>query len=169
MAQYFLNSERLGFGHWNEGDLERAWELFGDPRLTRFVGGPFSREQVRARLQGEIAAERTHGVQYWPLFLLSTGEYAGCCGLKVRPEPRCYETGFYLKPAFHGKGYAAEAARAVIGYAFGTLNAEALFAGHHPGNEASGALLGKLGFARIGEEHYPPTGLEHVLYRLDRQ
>ena len=121
---------------------------------------------MRARLLREICSERAHGVQYWPIFLLSTAEYIGCCGLKVRSEPDSYEIGFYLKKPFHGKGYAAEAAREIIRYAFDKLKAESLFAGHHPHNEASRGLLGKLGFAYVRDEYYPPTGLMHPLYRF---
>lgn len=165
--EYFLKSARLGFGHWREEDMELAWGLFGDPEISRHVGGPFSREQVAERLRSEMASQERIGAQYWPLFTLSDGEFVGCCGLKSRPEAGCYETGFYIMKAAHGKGYAKEAALAVIGYAFGEMAARALFAGHNPQNEASRVLLGKLGFVNIGEEFYPPTGLMHPLYRLD--
>ena len=165
--EYFLRSERLGFGYWGEGDDELAWGLFGDPEITKYVGGPFSREQAGARLKAEMASQAKISAQYWPLFTLAGGEFTGCCGLKGRPEPGCYEMGFYIMRSAQGKGYALEAARAVIGYAFGKLGARALFAGHNPRNEASRALLGKLGFVHVGDEFYPPTGLMHPLYRLN--
>jgi len=162
-----MKSARLGFGVWRESDLEPAWELFGDPGISRFVGGPFSREQVAGRIRSEMASQERIGAQYWPLFLLAGGEFTGCSGLKSRPEPGCYELGFYIKRSMHGKGYAAEAARGVIEYAFGKMGAKALFAGHNPRNEASRGLLGKLGFVYIRDEFYPPTGLMHPLYRLN--
>ena len=165
--EYFLKSERLGFGYWDEEDMELAWGLFGDPEVSRYVGGPFSREQVAARVRSEIVSQERIGAQYWPLFTLSGGEFVGCCGLKSRPEPGCYEMGFYLIRGAHGKGYAKEAALRVFGYAFGKMCAKALYAGHNPRNEASRALLGKLGFVQTGEELYPPTGLMHPLYRLE--
>ncbi len=163
---YFLKSERLGFGLWREEDGALAWGLFGDPEIARHVGGPFSREQVKARVRSEMASQERIGAQYWPLFVLSGGEFVGCCGLKSRPEPDCYEMGFYIMRGAHGRGYAKEAALRVIAHAFGVMRARALYAGHNPRNQASRALLGKLGFALIGEEFYPPTGLMHPLYRL---
>jgi RimJ/RimL family protein N-acetyltransferase len=167
--EYFLRSERLGFGVWRESDMELAWELFGDDEITRFVGGPFSQEQVAGRLRSEIASQESITAQYWPLFTLADGKFVGCCGLKSRPEAGCYEIGFYIVSSAHGNGYAKEAARAVISHAFGKMGARALYAGHNPKNEASRLLLGKLGFVQIGEEFYPPTGLMHPLYRLDRK
>ena len=162
-----MKSERIGFSRWSEADQDRIWEVFGDPELTKFVGGPFTREQVRAALAAQIAAQTARGIQYWPLFLVSTGEFMGCCGLKPRQQPEYFELGCYLKKSFQHKGYAAEAARAVIAYGFDTLKARALFVGHHPENQPSRTLAGKLGFTYVRDELYPPTGLKHPLYRLN--
>lgn len=105
-------------------------------------------------------------MQYWPVFLLTSGELVGCCGL--RPHDDAFELGVHLRPAFWGQGYAAEAAGAVIRYAFEVIGADRIFAGHHPQNEASRKLLSRLGFVSIGDEFYAPTGLHHPSYELRR-
>ena len=88
-----------------------------------------------------------YGLQYWPMFLLDSDRHVGCAGLRpYRSEQRVYEFGVHLCRAFWGRGLAREAALAVIAHAFDTLDAEALFAGHHPANHASRQLLLKLGF-----------------------
>lgn len=164
---YFLQSERLGFRHWSPDDLPLAMGLWGDADVTKLIGGPFSEAQVSARLTQEIARQAEHGVQYWPIFLLTSGEHVGCCGLRPYDLSQAiYEIGFHIRKAFWGQGYAFEAAQAVIGYAFGTLGAKGLFAGHNPANEASGKLLKKLGFQYTHDEFYPPTGLNHPSYLL---
>ena len=165
--QYFLRTERLGFRPWSQDDLDLAMGLWGDERVTRPIGGPFSPVQVRERLSREIANQDAHGVQYWPIFLLSTGEHLGCCGLRpYRLEQGIYEIGFHLNFAHWGRGYAAEAARAAMAYAFDELGAAGLFAGHNPANEASRRLLAKLGFRYTHDEYYAPTGLNHPSYML---
>jgi RimJ/RimL family protein N-acetyltransferase len=164
---YFLRSERLGFRLWRDDDLPLAMELWGDPEVTALIGGPFTPEMVRARLTKEIAQWLEYGVQYWPVFLLDGDQHAGCAGLRpYRPEESVYEIGFHLRRAFWDRGLTSEAASAVIDYGFGTLDATALFAGHHPANEASRHLLLKLGFVQTHEELYPPTGLMHPSYLL---
>jgi len=163
----FLQSERLGFRTWSEADIELAIFLWGDPEVTRLIGGPFSRGQVQERLSREIATMQSHGIQYWPIFLLATGAYAGCCGLRpYKSEGGIYEVGVHLRKAFWGQGYAPEAARTATEYAFHTLGVKALFAGHNPGNAASRRVLEKLGFRYTHDEYYPPTGLNHPSYRL---
>lgn len=75
-----MTSTRLGFGEWMRDDTALATGLWGDPEVTRLTGGPFDPAQVLARLAAEISNLSHHGVQYWPLFRLDTGEHVGCCG-----------------------------------------------------------------------------------------
>ncbi|MGB7666049.1 MAG: GNAT family N-acetyltransferase [Candidatus Acidiferrales bacterium] len=169
MPDYFLRSARLGFRCWCADDLRLALALWGDARVTKLIGGPFSDQQVRERLEKEIARMREYRVQYWPIFLLADGQHVGCAGLRpYKPEENILELGFHLRPDFWRQGFAEEAARAVIAYGFETLGAHALFAGHHPANAASRHLLEKLAFRFTHAEFYPPTGLQHPSYLLTR-
>ena len=146
-SSYFLTTARLGFRHWSRADSKLAMLLWGDIEVTRFIGGPFSRVQIRARLAREIASMGEHGIQYWPVFLLAGGAFAGCCGLRpYKPEEGICELGFHFRPQYWGQGFAVEAARAVIRHASESLKAQALFAGHYPDNKASSRVLEKLGF-----------------------
>ncbi len=164
---YFLTTERMGFSHWEEKDLELARLLWGDPQVTKYIcaSGVFSDEDIARRLQTEIQNESRYHVQYWPIFRLDSGELIGCCGLRPHGES-CYELGFHLRPAFWGKGYAVEAATAVIDYTFRKLGATSLFAGHNPKNIPSRKRLLSLGFIYSGDEFYEPTGLYHPSYEL---
>lgn len=167
--KYFLKTARLGFRHWTKDDLPLALAIWGDPAVTRFVGGSFSPEQVAQRFDREIACQKNHNFQYWPIFLLTTDEHVGCAGMRAyKLEENIPSMGYYLRPKFWGQGFATEAGRAVISYAFGTLGASALFAGHHPENAASGKVLAKLRFTFTHKQLYPPTGLDHDCYLLKR-
>jgi RimJ/RimL family protein N-acetyltransferase len=168
-APFFLTTRRLGFRVWTNDDLELALGLWGDPDVARMIraGGPPPRDEIASRLDLEIVSQREHGIQYWPIFLLATGAHVGCAGLRpYRPEVP--EFGVHLHRTYWGQGVAAEAATAVIRYAFETLGAKALFAGHNPANTASRGLLAKLGFRHTHDEFYPPTGLLHPSYLLER-
>jgi ribosomal-protein-alanine N-acetyltransferase len=170
---YFIQTNRLGFRRWHQDDLAIALGLWGDIKVTRFIDarGRLSSAQVQERLEQEIANQREHGLQYWPLFLLESNEHVGCCGLRPYDLPgRVYEIGFHICSEQWRSGYAYEAATAVIEFAFsklnaaGNLNAAGLFAGHNPQNEASRLLLQKLGFRYTHDEYYPATGLNHPSY-----
>ena len=165
---YFLKSARLGFRCWTEEDLPLALALWGDPEVGRFIGGPFTARKVEERLAEHIAMMKSHNMQYWPVFLLTGGEFAGCAGLRpYQLEKQIHELGVHLLPAYWGRGFAKEASQAVIEFAFGVLGAKGLYAGHHPNNAASRALLPKLGFRYTGEEFYPLTGMIEPTYLLE--
>jgi RimJ/RimL family protein N-acetyltransferase len=169
MHTYFMKTERIGFSHWQADDLPLASLLWGDKAVTRLIcaSGVFTKEEISDRLKTEMHNGELFGVEYWPIFDLSSGAFIGCCGLRPSgEEPDSFEIGFHLRPKWWGKGYAKEAATAVISYAFHTLHASSLFAGHHPDNEASRRLLSKLGFRSIGTRYYVPTGLYHPSYVL---
>lgn len=120
------------------------------------------------RLTYEMKCYDDYGYQYWPIFKKTTTNFIGCCG--VHPydlDKRIVELGFHLLESAWGKGYAKEAAEAVINQMRGLNDVDKLFAGHHPGNIASKKLLEKLGFQFVSEEFYEPTGLYHPSYLLE--
>ncbi len=169
LAAYFLRTTRLGFRLWRLDDLPLALGLWGNPEVTRLFDarGRLSDDEVRERLEREMALQAAHGVQYWPIFRLADGAPAGCCGLRpYRPTDGWWEFGVHLRPEFWGQGFASEAGAAVIEFAFRQLRVGGLFAGHHPANERSRQLLQRLGFRYTCDEFYAPTGLQHPSYRL---
>jgi ribosomal-protein-alanine N-acetyltransferase len=192
-----LSSQRIRFYHWNDDSvngipmISYAKQLWGKDSVTHLIGGPFSDQQIEEKFNREIENERRHGVQYWPIFSTeANGEHTvdpvfiGCCGLRpyaglksneVISEAKIlankeviYELGFHLLPEFWGKGYGKETAQTVIKYAFETLKADILFAGHNPANVASKSLLEKIGFQYDHDEFYHGTGLMHPSYYLYR-
>ena len=155
------------FRTWSEHDFELALGLWGDPRVTKYIyaQGELSEDEVRERLDREIANDKKYGVQYWPIFLKSTREHIGCCGLRPYDlVQNIYEIGFQIRAEHWGCGFATEAALEVINYAFKVLSVKGLFAGHNPHNTASQYLLKKIGFRYTHDEYYAPTGLHHPSY-----
>lgn len=171
-AKGFITTRRLYFRTWQADDFDLAMNLWGDPNVTRYIvaNGQMSEDEVSARLFQEIDSQETHGVQYWPCFLISDGNLAGCCG--IRPydlSKKLYEIGFHILSCCWGKGLAVEAAQGVMEYAFEVHDVAGLFAGHHPENIVSRYVLEKIGFHYTHDEFYAPTGLKHSSYILYRE
>jgi len=163
-----ITTSRLLFHQWNPAMLNYAQRLWGNPEVSRYIAthGQFSREQIQERLEQEICNQQQYQLQYWPLFTHDK-HFIGCCGLRPRNlSQQIVEIGCHLLPEFWGLGYAAEAMIAVINYAR-KRGFSKLFAGHNPQNHASQKMLQKLGFCYIGNEFYPPTGLDHPSYELN--
>ena len=138
--KYFLRTKRLGFRYWTQSDFDLASGLWGDIEVTKLIDarGQLSKNEIKERLAQEIATEESFGVQYWPIFLLSNDDHVGCCGLRPYDlSAGIYEIGFHICSKHWRRGFASEAARAVMKYAFDKLKAVGLFAGHHPRNKIS--------------------------------
>ena len=127
---HFMRSERLLFRCWRDTtqDFLLAKELWADKQVTKFIGGPFSDEEVYKRLQDEIdcrpavrfldghskesCSARTL-LQYWPVFSKvesrqsmddtlehqGTTSFIGCCGLRPYFGHRNQELERYGIPA----------------------------------------------------------------------
>lgn len=169
MINYFLKTQRLGLSIWNENDLNKALSLWGNPNVTKFItaSGRMSQDEIYQRLSKEIETYNTYKVQYWPVYVLDTNEFAGCCGLRpYNLDNNIYEIGIHLKEEFWGQGFAKEICTEVIRYSFDELKVSALFAGHNPNNLKSPKLLKSIGFTYTHDEYYEPTGLNHPSYIL---
>jgi RimJ/RimL family protein N-acetyltransferase len=95
----------------------------------------------------------------------------GACGVGSI-DGRDPEIGYWLGVPFWGKGYATEAARAVINHAFSTLRYDMLRAGARVSNPASRRVLEKCGFEWTGVALVRPRAVRsHVpadRFRLER-
>ena len=164
------STERLILRTWDEADFDFAHHLWSDPEVMAFIDvrGGLSKEQVHDKLKAEIDCQEKNDIQYWPIFEKETGDFVGCCGLKPwKHSPRTGpELGFHLVKAKWGRGYANEAARGVIEYAFRVKRFEQLMVGHHPDNIPSKNILISLGFQFVENVFFKPTGLLHPSYEL---
>lgn len=75
------------------------------------------------------------------------GLFMGMIGLHTEDD---YEFGYWLGKAFWGRGYATEAARRLVNFAFVELHCESVHAGWFYDNPASGHVLAKLGARHDG-------------------
>ncbi len=119
--------------------------------------GPLARNKAPkyAEAEIELAAYRRHFHRWMVALREAKGETLGWVELaKFRgvfdPDEEYMgddiNLGFQFAKAYWGHGYAAEAARAVLAYAFGTLNLHRVVAYAHKDNARSVRLLEKLGF-----------------------
>ena len=162
-----LPSARLTFRSWTDEDLALAEALWCDPEVTYYFGGAMTREQAQDRLHAERERENRHGMQYWPMFLRETGEFAGCAGLRPwQMDPGTIEAGVHLMRSAWGLRLGEEALRAVLAYGFDTLRLPAIVAGHGMGHDNSQKLLERVGFEYTHNIMWGPKAIEVRMYAI---
>jgi RimJ/RimL family protein N-acetyltransferase len=109
-----------------------------------------------ARVRGAPPSPWTHG---FALVERATGAVVGSCGYKGPPGPDgAVEIAYGLEPAHQGRGYAREAAAALVAFALDAGHARSVRAHTRPENGASARVLAACGFARVGEVVDPEDG-----------
>jgi len=125
------------------------------PEVSRWLASwpsPLDEGAAAARLrQLREVADKGHGL---PLAIerLHGGTMIGLVMImRSRTDARRGGLGYWLGEPFHRQGYMLEAARAAVAHAFARLNLDAIEAGAQPANEASLAIMRRLGMRPIGE------------------
>jgi RimJ/RimL family protein N-acetyltransferase len=120
-----------------------------------FVSPDVSAEYV-ARVQTATAADPwRHG---YAVMLVAENTIIGACGYKGPPAHKTVEIGYGIAPGYRGKGYATEAAMALVDRAFETGLANTVRAHTLPERNASARILEKCGFKLLGEVNDPEDG-----------
>jgi len=144
-----LETKRLILRHFNVDDAPFILALLNEPSFLRHIGDKKVRTLDDARqyiLNGPVATYERHGFGLYQVELKHSHTPIGMCGLLKREELPQPDIGFAFLPDFWNKGFAFEAASAVLNDARERLKLATLLAIVNPDNEASIRLLGKLGF-----------------------
>jgi RimJ/RimL family protein N-acetyltransferase len=117
-----------------------------------------------ARAHGSTSSDPwVHG---FSIVHLDTGITIGQCGFKGPPNPDgCVEIAYGVSSGQEGKGYATEAARALVAYAFSVDQVTLVLAHTLPASNASQRVLAKCGFHYVDEITDPEDGL---VWRFER-
>jgi RimJ/RimL family protein N-acetyltransferase len=118
--------------------------------ICQYIAGwswPLSVQDVHANLQS-CRAEDAAG--HCRSFVICDRQDSTPVGwLRLFLAPQATELAYWIGQDHQRRGYASEAARAAIRYAFDDLATPAVIAGLYPGNDASRHLLQKLGFTPL--------------------
>ncbi len=142
-----------------------------------FMTGCLTRAESDAFAERAQSALAQRGFGLWAVELRDRGEFIGCVGLSVPSFQAeftpCTEILWRIRRSSWGRGYATEAARECLRYAFTTLALGEVVSFTATGNRRSRAVMERLGMRYAGEFEHPrlPAGhllRTHVLYRLAR-
>ena len=127
-------------------------------------------EQAQDRLHAERERETLLGMQYWPMFLRETGEFAGCAGLRPwSMDLSLIEAGVHLMRSAWGLRLGEEALRAVLAHGFDTLGLRTIVAGHGIGHDNSQKLLERVGFGYTQNMKWGPKAIEVSIYAISAE
>jgi RimJ/RimL family protein N-acetyltransferase len=174
-----LGTRRLRLRAWRDADLADFAAMNADPRVMEHFPSVMTREESDASAARIRERFTVQGFGLWVVEVLDGPGFIGCAGLArptfEAPFTPCVEIGWRLAAAHWGQGYATEAARAVLAFAFSTQPLDELVSFTVPGNVRSRRVMEKLGMHRDPADDFDhpriPPGhplRRHVLYRIRR-
>lgn len=148
-----VQTERLLLRKHRIDDLDDCIAMWSDANVTKYIGGkPSSPQQTWARLLGYAGHWSVMRFGYWAVEEKATGRFVGEIGFAdfrrdIAPAMRDVpELGWALGTSFHGRGFATEAARAVVAWGDEHLPATRTVCMIDPGNVASLRVAEKCGY-----------------------
>jgi RimJ/RimL family protein N-acetyltransferase len=162
-----VETARLRLRRLTPEDAAFVLELLNEPGFLQFVGDRDVRtvEQARAYIVEVFAASyEALGFGLYHVSVTATGEAVGLCGLVKRAALSDVDVGFAFLERTWGRGYASEAAAAVLDYAYGTLKIPRVIGITAPDNWASMAVLQKVGLKPAGTVKLPGYELERRVF-----
>lgn len=155
-----IETGRLLLSELADDDAEFILGLVNEPSFLHYIGDRGVRTLDDARRyirQGPVASYQHYGYGLLRMGLKPDGMPIGMCGVLRRETLSEPDLGFSMLPAFWSKGYAHEAAAAVMTHARASAGVGRVLAITSVDNDPSIRLLGKLGFrfermVRLGED-----------------
>jgi [ribosomal protein S5]-alanine N-acetyltransferase len=143
-----LETDRLVLRRLTLDDAGFMLELLNAPAFLRFIGdkGVRNLEDARNYLRtGPLDMYSRLGFGLFCVELKDSGEPIGTCGLLKRDILPDVDVGYAFLPAYWGKGYAFEAASAVLSYGHHSHGLQRIVAIVSPANGSSVRVLEKAG------------------------
>jgi len=165
-----LTTRRLRLRWLTEDDAALCLTIWNDPDFIRHVGDRGIRTPTEARQAMRDGILKLYAdLGYGPYLVesLDGGSSMGICGLFKRDNLDCPDIGYSLLPGFRGRGYALEAASAVLTHARDYLGLSQLKAIVSQDNTPSVRLLEKLGMRFEGLLRMPGEDEDIALYGIE--
>ena len=165
-----LRTERLRLREMTDGDVDLVLSILKDPVTESVWQKSFTREDAAAWVAKQRRRYAADGFGYWICERLADGAVVGQAGvmtLEFDGGGREPGLGYILSGEHRGAGYATEAARACLDWAFERIaGAARVIAAILPENRASMAVAERLGMRARGRASL--EGWVHEIYALER-
>ncbi len=173
-------TDRLVLRKWREDDLALWLAHLNTPAVKAYLGGVQDEERVATTFAKMLGAWDADGFSFLAVERREDGLFLGACGIgrvldEPAPEPLAsgLQLGWQLRQEAWGQGYASEAARAMMAFAFEHLRQDTMWAQTSERNRGSWAVMAKLGMTRRAEldysdPAYPPEDNPAMVWSLAR-
>lgn len=166
-----LTTDRLVLRRWSDPDREAFHALNSDDRVMATIGAPMSRAESDGFMNRIEQHFDQHGYGLW--CVEHAGEPVGFTGLFHPWFREGIEIGWRIRSEHWGRGYAPEAAQAVLAFGFEQAGFDEIISFTAVSNSNSRRVMDKIGLRHDADGDFDHPGVPegnplrpHVLYRI---
>ena len=174
-----LNTPRLLLRQWQKNDYPLFAEMNSNPRVMKYFPDTLNKKQSD-EFAGKLSQHLSeNGWGLWVLEEKESKHFMGFTGLHKTPDDLPFspaiEIGWRLSDKYWGKGYATEAAKEVLKYAFSVLHLEEIVSFTSVINKKSIAVMNRINMLDTKHNFMHPKIVdnnplkEHVLYKIKKK
>jgi ribosomal-protein-alanine N-acetyltransferase len=172
-----LKTERLVLRRWQNSDREHFAAMNADPEVMEHFPATLTRDESGALIDRIEARFEEYGFGLWALEIAETGQFIGFTGLSVPGFEAHFtpavEVGWRLSRSAWGHGYASEAARRALAFAFDDLELTEVVSFTSHTNRRSQNVMRRIGMTNDPADDFDHPMLDeghplrpHVLWRM---
>ena len=166
-SDYLFSSKRLGFRNWKEKDKIPFFLMNNNQQVMEHFPALLDKaasDELLYKLQHHFLS---HGYTYFAVDELNSQKLIGFIGIKNQDYEYQHtpfiDIGWRLDPAFWGKGYATEGAKACLEFGFNTIGLDEIYSVAVHQNQNSFRVMEKLGMQKIDTIFHPAMDANHPL------
>ncbi|PYG49781.1 MULTISPECIES: GNAT family N-acetyltransferase [Pantoea] len=154
-----LETTRLRLEPFELAHFDGLRAMESDPEIMRYISNGVVKtpEETLTSIERVQSRWQQYGFSWWAMREKESGEIVGACCLQhlANQDGAPLEIGWRLNANYHGKGFATEAAQAIVKFAVEQVGVKYLVAVADPENAASQKVMQRLGMTyKAIEQHY---------------
>jgi RimJ/RimL family protein N-acetyltransferase len=148
-----LETERLILRRLEDSDADAIFAMRGDAEMMRYIREPQNRRETEKWIRLVSSRWEKDKMGFCAVIEKKSEKLIGWCGVWRLAETGEVEIGYAIAKEFWNQGFATDAAKAIIEYAFANIETERITAVADPENVSSRRVMEKLGmkFVRIDD------------------
>jgi len=164
MGRIILETERLSLREITADDFDDLLEIWADPEAMRLFPRTLDQQAMCEWIERNQKRYEQYGHGLWAVILKSKQKFVGDCGLVIQEVDGIeeLEAGYHFNRKYWGQGFATEAARACMDYAFNRLGRRRVISMIRPENLSSRRVAERNGL-KIEKEVFW-RGYQHCVY-----
>ena len=159
MKEYVIKTKRLGLRNWISSDLAPFLKMSQDEEVMQYFPNLLNEEDSKNFIARMQLHYKEHGFCYFAVDELNSEKFIGFVGILHQNFKSNYtpsvDIGWRLMKSAWGNGYATEAAKACLDYAFSELKLNEVYSFATLNNKGSEAVMKKIGMNYIDTFNHP--------------